>query len=149
MTRFRRFDVWVGKNLFHPVIIRMCHLLNMGNHLLGRLIELVWFLVLLWYMNTTSIVMWVFMLSLGVTIVACLELLRDRPYQQDLLWLRALWWWFLWSDIIFTAVFEYKPPSIISPILMLFVLYCHTIDRLPPKPTQEKRTHKKIAIQGS
>ncbi len=133
-------DIWIGKNLFHPIIIKICHMLTIGQYFFSRMSELLWFMFLLWGWSEEphSWFAWTIITILGVLIVVFLELHKDRPRKVSAIF-RAIWFGILISDSI---NLEWK--FIIADIFQLFCLYAMTLDDLPPAPKSEPKKNTKL-----
>lgn len=156
----RNVDVWVGKRIFQPIAIKLCHLLGINQY---RLHSYIWLLVLLWliYDGPGAKPMWADWVIYGLTIlVAALwtvatALVPDR-LSRSLFAFRMVWLIFFTMDVLGVVVTftQGEPDWLFAALatrhfLVLIAEYATTITTLPPKKKKEKKTKTatKLAVQ--
>ena len=141
----------MAKKFFHPITIKTCYLLNVGQYFLGRWLYLVWFGVTAIQMNrvenTVPWWIWIFFALIGFVLVFSLELGRNSPAGAPYA-MRILWWGLMALDILGTILVGYRFPNLLDTFIVIWAQYCFTLDDLPPKPKKEAKSSRKAALLG-
>ncbi|QUT05189.1 hypothetical protein KFK14_19660 [Sphingobium phenoxybenzoativorans] len=135
MGAIREADLWVGKTLFVPIIVRVCQATRQSQYAVARAL---WLTAGLWILYHAE--GW---LDRVLTALLCLLLMFSAGLRADLprlslLGFRVLWWVLLIIDLL--AWIEGKREHFpLSDILILFAEYAATITTIPPRDTRKRR----------
>lgn len=130
----RKFDLWIGKTLFIPLIVKMCHATRQSQYAISRLF---WFMAMLsgLYRAETAIDYLIF--GLGSFFMMLTASLRaDQPTSS--------WFWFrmiAFLGLIMRGASAAAEGSLIGIEYWLFILfaeYAATIRTLPPSESRKK-----------
>lgn len=147
----RRLDVWLGKTLFHPIIIRICQAAKITQY---RFCSYCWliafFLILARAPHTWQ--GWVVYTFIALLCVVQIWLIASAPQTvQERAERRGEgigWRIFFWICLLFDLLHYVWPPkpllsSIIGDVIILFGMYALTITTIPPLEDR-KRADKKL-----
>jgi hypothetical protein len=137
MGLIRRLDAWVGRTLFHPPIIAICHWTGQTQYALSSTL---WFFAFAGMAYTATgwwrwvILAWVlvYMLRAG--------LMPDHP-STSILSVRCFWWAALAYDLLGIAgIGSGRASWLVIELFVLVAEYALTIRTLPPRPARERKT---------
>lgn len=142
-TKLKEADVWVGKTVFHPIAIALCHIFRCTQYRLSRDL---WFFVIvvmicekIFYRHISPNFLDWFMLVLFFAI-ASFRSPDKKSFSSG--FGRGFLWLLLLSTII-GYFLNKKLDSFIRDFVLLHVLllaeYALTIDTLPPKKDKKKK----------
>jgi hypothetical protein len=135
------FDVWIGKTLFVPPIIKLCQVTRQSQYAVARLL---WFVVALDQLRIAT--------TLGSQIIAGLfslammfsaSLRADMPH-FSMRWFRMMALAFLVLDLV-SSIRSGQWKGIEIWLLVLFAEYAATIDRIPPDEARKRGLRAKEA----
>lgn len=139
-------DQWLAKKLFHPVIIRMCWLLNRSQHWIANHLYWIGSLAMLYYaMNDGEVILaviWGF-ISIIETIKTGLSPNHEGVSYTIVRYLLLVCWVFLGVG---TALGKGVEVLHIAFMLILVSEYARTIETIPPKPTKEKKEQLRVSL---
>ena len=144
MMIFTRLDTWLGKALFHPPIISLCHATRQTQYAIHRAL---WFFAALhatYYDShggwgwTTFLWMWVIFNFLGAVLVPDMEAKSYGPF-------RAVFWLLFLINVSGIVVLGEVSNSVFRELMILFAEYAATIKTIPPRRKRERRTSAKEA----
>lgn len=137
-----RIDLWIGKTLFLPLIIKLCHLLRQSQYAIARLF---WFAAMLSGLYRADHVIDYLIFGLGSLIMMLTASLRaDRPTRSQL-WFRI----FAIAALAARLATVAAGGSLVGIEFWIFVLiaeYAMTIQTLPPRNV-EKTTARSVQAE--
>jgi hypothetical protein len=129
-----RLDLWIGKTLFLPPIIKLCQLTRQSQFAVARLF---WFIAALDGLYRAETVLGAVIFgALSVVMMLTAALRADRPTNSTL-WFRMFALAFLLIDIVSGAVTG-KWAGVEFWLFALIAEYAGTIRTIPPLPTTER-----------
>lgn len=138
----RKFDLWLGKTLFIPPIVKLCHLTRQSQYAVSRLF---WFMAMLSGLYRADNAVDYLIFGLGSFFMMLTASLRaDRP--------TASWFWFRMVVVLglilrlFSAIEDGTLAGVEYWIFILFAEYAATIRTLPPRASAERK--QKLAEAG-
>lgn len=137
-----RIDLWIGKTLFLPLIIKLCHLLRQSQYAIARLF---WFAAMLSGLYRADNFVDYLIFGLGSLIMMLTASLRaDRPRRSQL-WFRI----FAIAALTMRIMTVIAGGSLVGIEFWIFVLiaeYATTIRTLPPRNV-EKTTARSVQAE--
>lgn len=138
----KALDVWLGKTLFHPPIISLCHLTRQSQYAIYRAL---WFFaachatyyardigwgwaIFLW--------IWVMISFIGAVVFPDMEA-KSHGF------IRGLYWFFLSVNALAFISTGDVGNSLFRDVMVLFAEYATTIKTLPPRRTKAKQASAK------
>jgi hypothetical protein len=149
---FVRFDHWLGKHMFVPIIIRICQRAKITQH---RFAAYGWMVALFCLLAETphgwfDWIMYGITVLIGMLAIAVTALMPDYPFQSNGVGFRMfVLAQFLLLDLLPLLVFGWHtvhPNTLFAPIV-LFAEYAKTITTIPPLEAKEKKRAAKLARQ--
>lgn len=132
------FDVWIGKTLFVPPIIKVCQITRQSQYAVSRLL---WFVVALDQLRiATSLTSQIIAGLFSLFMMLSASFRADMP-AFSMRWFRMMALVFLILDVV-SSVGSGQWKGIEIWLLVLFAEYATTIDRLPP--AEERRRAKEF-----
>jgi len=134
MLLIRKFDMWIGKTLFVPPIIKLCHLTRQSQYAISRLF---WFMAMLSGLYRADSVLDYTIFGLGSFLMMLTASLRaDQPTDS----------WLGFRMICLVALILKLPAAAMTGqwlgmeywLFILIAEYAATIRTLPPRETKEK-----------
>lgn len=134
----KRLDIWLGKTLFHPPIIALCHATRQSQYAVHRAL---WFFAALhatyyakddgwgWAIFMWS---WVIISFIGAVAVPDMEAKSHGFF-------RAVYWIFFLIGVAGFVVLGDLSNGTVRALMILFAEYAATIKTLPPRRTREKK----------
>ena len=129
------FDVWVGKTLFVPPIIKLCQVTRQSQFAVSRLL---WFITALDQLRiATSLASQIIAGLFSLFMMVSASFRADMP-AFSMRWFRMMALAFLVLDIV-SSVGSGQWKGIEIWLLVLFAEYAATIDRIPPAEDKRAR----------
>lgn len=131
-------DVWVGKTLFVPPIVKFCQLTKQSQYAVSRLF---WFITALDQLRiATSLTSQIIAGLFSIFMMFTASMRADMP-AFSMMWFRMVALAFLLVDV-FSGVVSGEWRGVEIWILVLFAEYAATIHTVPPK--EDKKAAKKL-----
>lgn len=134
----KRLDIWLGKTLFHPPIIALCHATRQTQYAIHRAF---WFFAALhatYYAKddgwVTATIVWLWVIVSFIDAVA----VPDR-HATSYGFMRAFYWFFFLIGVIGFITLGDLSSGTVRALMILFAEYAATIKTLPPRRSREKR----------
>lgn len=131
--KIKEIDVWIGKTLFHPIVISLCRFLNCTQYRLSRdFIFLGFLLLLIKLLVFNQYIHWFLWFVLTFCFVRAAFVSQYIKVKPSII-LRII----LIAGVIINIRFGIERPSEFVNQIMIFILligeYALTIDTIPPK----------------
>lgn len=142
--QIREWDVKIGKKIFHPIVIKLCHILKCNQYRLSRDI---WFMTFAGlaihevFIKHEPLVWWKWMVLTIFFLSAVV--FKDTKSSADPI-TRGLLWVNLLSFIVAFVVVGYTigqfVSGLVTGVILLIAEYAKTIDTIPPKKDKQKKS---------
>jgi len=140
----RSFDAWVGKTLFHPLIIRACQALNWNQYKFAReALSLGWLFCFADAVVSGGTIWLIVAAGMFVFTLAQAHYFQSMFIPADStfdLIVRLVFFFLAWLQILATIV---DPVTniffLVGHMLLLFAVYAVTISTIPPLETKSER----------
>lgn len=139
---FSKMDIWAGKTLFIPLIIKVCQKAKITQY---KFAAYGWAIAVMLLLTrrpegVTDWIMYAIMVVIGVSFIAVAAVRPDLPRSPSS-FMRVMAWFtvlvLVLPRVVMTLTFDYRE---LYWLLVLFAEYARTIDTIPPEEIKEKAT---------
>ncbi len=134
----KRFDAWIGKTLFHPIIIAACHLTRQSQYAVHHALTFFAACHATYYAHGAA---WGWVIVLWTWVIASFVVAAFAPDMEARSsgFIRGMFWFFFAIGVAGCVAKGAVDNDTIRALMILFAEYAATIKTLPPRTRKEPK----------